>query len=53
MFYPLEFDSFQKSLLPLTDLYIDEGEIITVLTKGTKRLVVKAVFADGRTEDVG
>lgn len=53
MYYPLEFDKYTEESLALTDLYIEGGEKITVLTKGTKRLVVKAVFADGRIEDVG
>ena len=53
MFYPLEFDAYSEESLTLTDLYIEDGEHITVLTKGTKRLAVTAVFADGRTEDVG
>jgi hypothetical protein len=53
MYYPLEFDFFSEESLTLSDLYIDEGDNITVLTKGTKRLEVKAVFADGSTRDVG
>ncbi len=52
-FNPLQFDAFSEESLTLTDLYIDEGNNITILTKGTKRLVVKAEFADGSIKDVG
>lgn len=52
-FYPGEFDAFTEESLTVTDLYLDEGELITMLTKGTKKLVVNAVFGDGRVEDVG
>ncbi len=51
-FYNADFEQFTEESLTLTDFIIEGGENITVLTNATTKLVVKAVFADGRIEDV-
>jgi endoglucanase len=51
-FYPLNFDGYTEESLTLTDIFVEEGEKITVLTKSSKRLKLKALFADGHIEDI-
>jgi hypothetical protein len=52
-FYPVDFEGYTEESLTLTDMFIEEGDNIIILTKSSKRLVVKAMFGDGRIEDVG
>src|SRR5690606_9757387 len=53
MYYPAGFEQYSEESLTLTDLYIEEGDELIVQTKGTKKLKVIAVFADGSSKDVG
>lgn len=53
MYYPAGFEQYSEESLTLTDLYIEEGDELIVQTKGTKKLKVNAVFADGSSKDVG
>ena len=50
--YPSEFETYTEESLTLTDLIVEGGENITVLTSGVTKLDVQAVFADGHMEDI-
>ncbi len=50
-FYDDSFEGYSEESLTLTDLIIEGGDV-ELLTGGTASLSVKAVYADGRTEDV-
>lgn len=51
-FYPAGFESYTEESLTLTDLVVEGGDHITVLTSGVTKIEVQAVFADGHMEDV-
>lgn len=50
-FYDDSFEGYSEESLTLTDLIVEGGDV-ELLTGGTISLSVKAVYADGRTEDV-
>lgn len=51
-FYPDSFEVYTEESLTLTDIMVEEGENFTVLTGGITSLNLKAVYADGHTEDI-
>jgi hypothetical protein len=51
-FYDTVFAGYTKESLTLTDVIVEGEENLTVLTSSSKSLTVKAIYADGHTEDI-
>ena len=52
-FYASDFTTYTENSLTLSDIVVDGGENITVLTNSSTNLNVKALYADGHTENIG
>lgn len=52
-FYTGHFEGYTEESLTLSDIIVEEGETITLLTSSSKRIKVTAVYADGHTEEIG
>ena len=51
-YYDSTFVSYNEKSLTLSDIEVNGGDDLTLLTKSSTSLSVKAVYADGHTEDI-
>ncbi len=50
IFYPDSFESYSKESLTLSDVYVEGGDQITILSGSNTMLDIRALFEDGHTE---
>lgn len=51
-FFDSSFAGYSEKSLTLSEIKVDGGNNLTILTKSSSKLTVKAYYADGHTEDI-